>query len=247
MTYFQPDELRIISKKLLDLIPDYSLEENPVFFHVFSNNGSFVYSQISDILLSGEHKKFNCLKVKGCIIDSAPGKRRITKAAYAFALASGKTGLYLHGVFIYIIFYLFFTAIYASICSLFYGKNYAGTPHTLYGRMKEDKSRWPQLYLFSKADKIIPYTDSEEVLKYRSEVLKVQVECQCFDDSDHCSHLRKYRESYIANCYRFIDKYKYWNVFNSSYAFIEANILVLYIWISCLQKLVNNCWIEYFL
>jgi len=207
VTYFQPHELRIISKKLLDLIPDYSLEENPVFFHVFSNNGSFVYSQISDILLSGEHKKYNCLKVKGCIIDSAPGKRRITKAAYAFALASGKTGLYLHGVFIYIFFYLFFTGIYASICSLFYGKNYAGTPHTLYGRMKEDKSRWPQLFLFSKADKIIPYTDSEEVLKYRSEVLKVQVDCQCFDDSDHCSHLRKYRESYIANCYRFIDKY----------------------------------------
>ncbi|CAC5399133.1 Transmembrane protein 53 [Mytilus coruscus] len=208
VTYFNPAELRNIAVKLLDLIPDYSLEDNPVFFHVFSNNGCFVYSQISDILCSGEHERFNSLKIKGCILDSAPGKRRITRAAYAFALASGKTGLFLHTTYIYILIYLFLTAIKTMICSAYYGKNYAGSPHTLYGRMKDDKSRWPQLFLCSKVDKVIPYTDSEEVMKYRSEVLKVSTELQCWDDSDHCQHLVKYRESYIANCYRFIDKYK---------------------------------------
>ncbi|XP_063441630.1 transmembrane protein 53-like [Mytilus trossulus] len=208
ITYFKPVELRNIAVKLLDLVPDYNLEESPVFFHVFSNNGCFVYSQISDILCSGEYERFNNLQIRGCVLDSAPGKRRITRAAYAFALASGKTGLFLHTTYIYILVYLFLTAIKTMICSTYYGKNYAGTPHTLYGRMKDDKSRWPQLFLYSKVDKVIPYTDSEEVMKYRSEVLKVSVESQCWDDSNHCQHLVKYRESYIANCYSFIDKYR---------------------------------------
>lgn len=205
VSYFDPPEVRVIAKKLLDLIPDYSLEENPVFFHVFSNNGCSVYAQMSDILCSGEYKN---MKVKGCIIDSAPGKRRILQGSYAFAMASGKGGLSFHATFLYILAYLMFTGLKSMLYTLFYGQDNTGSPHTLYGRIKNDKSRWPQLFFFSKGDKIIPYTDSEEVLKYRSEVLKVQVDSQCYDESGHCSHLRNYRENYISNCYQFIDKYK---------------------------------------
>lgn len=160
---------------------------------------------MSDILCSGECKN---VKVKGCILDSAPGKRRILKGSYAFAMASEKGGLAFHATFLYILAYLVITGLKSMLYTLMYGKDDTGSPHTLYERIKEDKSRWPQFFFFSRKDRIIPCSDSEEVLKYRSEVLKVPIDSQCYDESEHCSHLRKYRENYISNCYQFIDKYK---------------------------------------
>ena len=48
--FFDVEKIRPLAAKLLDLIAEMSLENNPIFFHVFSNNGSTVYQYMADAI-----------------------------------------------------------------------------------------------------------------------------------------------------------------------------------------------------
>jgi hypothetical protein len=39
--------MRHLGRRLVDLITDMSLEEHPIFFHVFSNGGAILYQHVS--------------------------------------------------------------------------------------------------------------------------------------------------------------------------------------------------------
>ena len=54
VTFFKTHKLRDIACKILDLLEDYSVTENPILFHIFSNNGSYVYHSLVEVLNSGD-------------------------------------------------------------------------------------------------------------------------------------------------------------------------------------------------
>ena len=39
-----------LGRRLVELIIDMSLEEHPIFFHVFSNGGAFLYQHVSQAM-----------------------------------------------------------------------------------------------------------------------------------------------------------------------------------------------------
>lgn len=195
--------MTILATKLLDLIKDFNLEANPIFFHIFSNNGSFMYTEITRVLTSPGNKYKN-LQVKGVIIDSAPGKRRVLRAAWAFAIASGQRGFARYVAYIGMIFYLLFLRVCLYI-KMFFQTSGSANPHYVYEEIKEDKTRWPQLFIFSKADKIIPPSDIMEIAEYRKEEFGVLVETLQYEDSDHVAHFKDHPESYTVQCYAFLD------------------------------------------
>lgn len=56
--FFKAEQLKDTACKLLDLLDDYSITENPILFHIFSNNGSYVYSNVVDVLTSGDKRYY---------------------------------------------------------------------------------------------------------------------------------------------------------------------------------------------
>ncbi|XP_033738662.1 transmembrane protein 53-like [Pecten maximus] len=205
ITFFKPHLLHGIGIRVLDLISDFNLEESPVFFHIFSNNGAFVYSEISRILHSVEGRKYSKLKVKGLIVDSAPGKRRILRAAQAFALSTGNSGFMKMAYFIGMVTYLFFMRIYLFLSRIFNrSTGITVNPYSVFEYIKEDKARWPQLYLYSRSDEIIPHTDVEEIVSYRRDKLKLHIQSECWETSKHVSILRDNPEAYATKCWMFI-------------------------------------------
>ena len=204
VSYLNPKLMTNLSTKLLDLIKDFNLEANPIFFHIFSNNGSFMYTEITKVLISPGNKYKN-LQVKGAIIDSAPGKRRILRASWAFAIASGKRGFARYIAFFGMIFYLIYLRVYLFFTMFFQGTDLAN-PNHVYNNIKEDKTRWPQLFIFSKADKVIPASDIVEIADYRREMFGVAVDTLQFQDSDHVAHFKDHPESYTVQCNAFLEK-----------------------------------------
>lgn len=69
--------------------------------------------------------------------------------------------------------------------------------------MASDPTRWPMLYLYSTADKIIHAEDVEDMIDRRRK-LGVDVNAVCWDDTDHVSHLRKHPEQYADACEKFL-------------------------------------------
>uniref|UniRef100_A0A672UQH6 Transmembrane protein 53 n=1 Tax=Strigops habroptila TaxID=2489341 RepID=A0A672UQH6_STRHB len=77
--------LQAPAKRLLELLFDYSIENRPILFHVFSNGGVMLYRYILEMLHS--HKPFKDLKVAGTIFDSAPGRRNLKGVVTCFFLS----------------------------------------------------------------------------------------------------------------------------------------------------------------
>jgi hypothetical protein len=55
-----------LGRRLVELITDMSLEEHPIFFHVFSNGGAFLYQHVSQAMQMCSkplkvHKEVVCL------------------------------------------------------------------------------------------------------------------------------------------------------------------------------------------
>ncbi|KAK3592152.1 hypothetical protein CHS0354_019444 [Potamilus streckersoni] len=203
ITFFKTELLPTVASKLLDLIQDYNLEDNPIFFHIFSNNGSYVYTNILKVLHEDKEKKLVKLQVKGVIIDSAPGQRRLHQAARAFVVSTPRNFMMRILMVIGIYLYLFWTGLKCMFMKLYNPKSLEYNPHYVYENMLHDSYHWPQLYLYSKADKIIPYQDIDKMIGYRQS-LGVHVERVRWDDTAHVSHLMVHREAYMQACIEFI-------------------------------------------
>lgn len=75
-----------IGEKILKLIYDMHFDSHPVIFHIFSNGGAYLYQHIS--LAIRKHK--TPLQVRGMILDSAPGERRMLGLYRAVTAIYGK-------------------------------------------------------------------------------------------------------------------------------------------------------------
>ncbi|XP_046415115.1 transmembrane protein 53 [Neodiprion virginianus] len=181
--------MRDIGRRLVQVIADMNLHEHPIFFHVFSNGGAFLYQHVSFAMQQLETP----LKVKGVIFDSAPGERRISSLFRAIsAILGGHPFTNIPMSFVITIFLSILWLFEVIAQSLKEGCPIPTNPIAL----AEETHSWPQLFLYSNTDDLIPAKDVEKFASRRA-ARGVRVQMVRFTDSPHVKHYAAYREVYI--------------------------------------------------
>ncbi|XP_064415728.1 transmembrane protein 53 [Latimeria chalumnae] len=185
-----------VAQKVLELLFDYEVDSHPILFHVFSNGGFMLYRYIVELL----HREpaFHTFRVVGSIFDSAPGDKNVLGAIQALSLILTPST---NTVLRYLILAAFAVLVLFLRILLYPATRRFNENH--YDAMKKDPSRWPQLYLYSKADQVIRSRDVERMLKLRQEQ-GVLVEAVDFASSEHVSHFRRFPKEYSARCVGFL-------------------------------------------
>ncbi|XP_076441455.1 LOW QUALITY PROTEIN: transmembrane protein 53-like [Babylonia areolata] len=199
--FFHAYKITDVAHGLLNILAENSLSNNPIIFHVFSNGGSMVYSQLAALINSSNSEKQHRLSVAGVIFDSTPGKRRILNAVKAFmsTLQFGEVFRYLLGfcLLMYLVFNHCLRLLLPGMLAMENG-------FQLFNSICMDACKCPQLFLYSKGDKIIMAEDVEEVIAVRKEK-GVQVKSICWEDSQHVAHMRAHPEVYSKACMDFAE------------------------------------------
>lgn len=199
--FFQSHKVSDVAHGLLGLLGKNKICDNPIVFHVFSNGGSMVYMHLIGLLHSQKSRLQQMLSVRGVIFDSAPGKPRMLNAVRAFmsTLHTHPILRYILGfcLLIYMLVIRFLLAMLPACIKSSYG-------FKLYTRVCDDPTECPQLFLYSKADRIIMAEDVEEVVS-RRKARGVDVKAVCWEDSAHVAHLRRHPEIYMKTCLDFVD------------------------------------------
>ncbi|XP_069692813.1 transmembrane protein 53 isoform X2 [Periplaneta americana] len=187
--FWRRSRMHQLGKRLVELITDMSLEEHPIFFHVFSNGGAFLYQHVSQAI----QMRSKPLKVKGVIFDSAPGKRRLMSLFRAVTAIIGGPAFVNIPAAIVITGFLMLVWLFEVLArSLKERKPLQTDPIDLV----EEPFTWPQLFLYSTTDKLIRYEDVEKFAERRCQ-RGVNVSAVRFDDSPHVKHFSVHREIYI--------------------------------------------------
>jgi len=196
---FESGRKEDVARKLLDVLVEMNLSDNPVLFHIFSNGGCSIYSCMRTEMVM--NREFQDIKKLGVVYDSAPGQPRILNGVNA-QFAHYPPGLWtqIRKALFTISFLVIETGRYlGSLIGLF-----SPSPVVvLYESMKHFSNDCPELYLYSKGDNLIPYTDVDAMIEYRKKA-GVTVDSMCWDDSNHAQHLRTHRESYMQQCISFV-------------------------------------------
>ncbi|KAJ9580610.1 hypothetical protein L9F63_024225, partial [Diploptera punctata] len=190
--FWRRGHMHQLGRRLVELITDMSLEEHPIFFHVFSNGGAFLYQHVSRAMQLQSKQ----LKVKGVIFDSAPGKRRMISLFRAISAIVGGPIYYNIPASILITAFLMLAWVFEVIArSLKERKPLQTDPIDLV----EEPFTWPQLFLYSTTDKLISYEFAE-----RRRQRGINVSAVRFDDSPHVKHFSVHREIYINTVCSFL-------------------------------------------
>ncbi|CAG5085403.1 Similar to TMEM53: Transmembrane protein 53 (Bos taurus) [Cotesia congregata] len=196
--FLRHDKLPSIGRKLLNIIKERNLDEHPIIFHIFSNGGAYLYQHVSLAM----DQINNNIKVKGVIFDSAPGERRITSLFKAIsAIMGGNPVVNIPFSFVITVF-LSLLWICETISNSLGITNLpsASNPYTLIN----EPNNWPQLFLYSNADTLIPAADVEKFANHRAK-RGVEVKLVLFTDSPHVKHYAIYRDVYINTVCNFIN------------------------------------------
>ncbi|XP_077255914.1 transmembrane protein 53 isoform X2 [Temnothorax americanus] len=193
--FWRRDKMPYIGKRLLRVITDKRLDEHPIFFHVFSNGGAFLYQHVS-LAMQMANTPF---KVRGVIFDSAPGERRLTalfKAISAIIGGHPLTNLPMSFIFTFFLSVLWFFEVIAQAFS-------RAPIQTNPIALAEEAYSWPQLFLYSNSDTLIPASDVEKFASRRAE-RGVRVQLVLFTNSPHVKHYATYRDVYVNTVCGFI-------------------------------------------
>ncbi|XP_024939634.1 transmembrane protein 53 isoform X2 [Cephus cinctus] len=194
--FWHRDRMKRIGRRLVEVISEKNLDKHPIFFHVFSNGGAYLYQHVSLAMQQTNSK----LKVKGVIFDSAPGERRLTSLFKAISAILGGhplTNLPMS----------FFITVFLSMLWLFEVIAHPwrkGCPvQTNPISLAEEAYSWPQLFLYSNSDTLIPAADVEKFASRRAE-RGVCVQLVLFTNSPHVKHYATYRDVYVNTVCTFI-------------------------------------------
>ncbi|XP_043941276.1 transmembrane protein 53 isoform X2 [Protopterus annectens] len=193
---FGKKDLLPVAQKLLNLLFDYEIQKNPVMFHIFSNGGSMVYRYITELHQS--HSQFSSLNIIGTVFDSGPGGKNVVGAAKALNVVLKSTSNVVVR-YITLSFYVFLIVILRVF--LYPLTKLIHEDH--YSVMSNDQSRSPQLYLYSRGDKVINYRHVENLVKKRQQ-MGVPVQSIDFVTSEHVNHYREFPDDYSSVCILFL-------------------------------------------
>ncbi|KAL4608236.1 transmembrane protein 53 isoform X1 [Arapaima gigas] len=189
-------ELSTTANKLLELLYEYEVENNPIFFHVFSNGGFMLYRYMVELLRSDA--QFRTLRVVGAVMDSAPGNRNLKGALRAMTISLGPNS---NAVLVYILLVLFACMVILLRIIMYPLTRYIHKNH--YDAMREYPATWPQLYLYSRSDKIIPHEHVEQMVKAVQEK-GIAVESFDFGTAAHVCLFRDFPKEYSRQCLVFL-------------------------------------------
>lgn len=201
--FWKRTAMKPIGEKILKLIHDMNFDSHPLIFHIFSNGGAYLYQHISLAI----RKNKNPIQIRGMIFDSAPGERRMLGLFRAVTAIYGKERKKcncLAAVFITLTlsFMWFVEETYTAFKSLFVKTEPSQT--NPFNDLKNEPNQFPQLFIYSKGDVVIPYEDIENFAKYR-EQRGVDVSKICFEDAEHVKIYTKYPQQYIHCVCSFIN------------------------------------------
>jgi len=189
--------LKPAATKLLELLIDLNLEGNPIFVHIFSKGGAYVYRYLTELVHCD--KKYWHIKIMGTIFDSGPAKYRLlNEFKEAMSLAMNRMIITRIIIAIYCLMYFL---------GMVFVDSLRKTPlrqYDIHDAIKNDPSKAPQLYLYSNADDVTLASEVTEIVKYRKDNGR-DVKSVCWDDSGHVQHFTVHRESYIKTCHDFLD------------------------------------------
>ncbi|XP_055852132.1 transmembrane protein 53 isoform X2 [Episyrphus balteatus] len=201
--FWKRTAMKPIGEKILKLIHDMNFDSHPLIFHIFSNGGAYLYQHISLAIRNNK----NPIQIRGMIFDSAPGERRMLGLFRAVTAIYGREKRKcncLAAVFITLTlsFMWFVEETYTAFKSLFVKTEPSQT--NPFNDLKNEPNQFPQLFMYSKGDVVIPYEDIENFAKYR-EQRGVDVSKICFEDAEHVKIYTKYPQQYIHCVCSFIN------------------------------------------
>ncbi|KAF7997413.1 hypothetical protein HCN44_005984 [Aphidius gifuensis] len=195
--FWRRNEIPNIGKRLLQVISDRSLDQHPIFFHVFSNGGAFLYQQISLAI----EQSYKNTRVKGVIFDSSPGERRVTALFKAISAVLG--GNLMTNIPMSLLITIFLSVLWLyEVFAHAWGIDHPVRTNPI--ALTEEPHSWPQLFLYSDVDTLIPATDVEKFAIRRAE-RGIHVQLVMFRDSPHVKHYATYPDVYVNTVCNFIN------------------------------------------
>lgn len=204
--FWKRSDMKLLGEKVLKLIFDMNFENNPIFVHLFSNGGAYMYMNILLAIKNSRHRHKRDLNICGSIFDSAPGQRRFSSLYRALAAIHGRR-TFVVPLFISVCLVCIWIAedSYSIIKNLITGQRPLLDQGPLQGLLDEQTALWPHMFLYSKEDNIIPQEDIEWFAKYRQEKYNVPVRKICFENSEHVKHFISHPAYYVQCVCKFIN------------------------------------------
>ncbi|XP_037035060.1 transmembrane protein 53 isoform X1 [Bradysia coprophila] len=202
--FFKREAMKPIGDKIVKLIYDMNFDTHPLIFHVFSNGGAYLYQHIW--LAFRQYSP--TVQIRAVIFDSAPGDRHMVALYRAISAIYGKQKPF--NFLVSWLITLFLTVLWFvqenfHKLGLLFGADNPAKAHP-FENLKNQDCYAPQLFLYSKHDKLVPYTDVEYFAHYRQS-RGVHVQLQCFENSD-AEHVKLYAsqpQRYVQSVCEFIN------------------------------------------
>lgn len=205
--FWKRSEMKLLGEKVLKLIFDMNFEEHPIFFHMFSNGGTYMYMNILRAMKNSKHRGHRReLNICGSIFDSAPGQRRFSSLYRAISAIYGqRTCVVPLFISVCLVCIWIVEDSYSIVKNLITGERPLLDRGPLQGLIDEQTAVWPHLFLYSKEDNIIPVEDIEMFAQYRQEKFNCPVRKICFENSEHVKHFISHPAYYVQCVCKFIN------------------------------------------
>ncbi|CAL8347855.1 unnamed protein product [Merluccius merluccius] len=151
-----------------------------------------LYRYVVELLRGGAggDPRFRSLRVVGAVVDSAPGSANVRGALRALSATLGPR---VHPALWCVLAALFAVTVFLLRVLLYPVTKYVHRNH--YDAVREAPPPWPQLYLYSRADRVIRHTDVEDMVAALGR-RGVPVDSEDFATSAHVSHFREFPVRY---------------------------------------------------
>lgn len=206
--FWKRTDMKLLGEKVLKLLYDMNFENNPIFVHLFSNGGAYMYMNILLALKnssSSRHQQRH-LNICGSIYDSAPGHRRFSSLYRALSAIYGRRTCAVPLLISVCLVCIWIVEDgYCIVKNLITGHRPLLDRGPLQGLLDEPTAVWPHMFLYSKEDDIIPMEDIEMFAQYRQERFNVPVRKICFENSEHVKHYISHPAYYVQCVCRFIN------------------------------------------
>jgi len=218
--FIHTSKMPVLANRLVRLLQDLQLDSHPIFFHVFSNGGSFTYSCLLHELYK-IHRMRNtmALDIRGTIFDSSPAPRNLGTGFLAVKSIFGHLGSFSYVAallaMVVVALQIMWLHIKAGLEVCIWGEQLHSLDPVKYHMHEIPSRNWlarlgkmrnhNYLFLYSDNDDLIPWTQVEEFADITAHATQSNwVVKKKFLGSLHVQHYRQYPEEYIEAVTDFI-------------------------------------------
>jgi hypothetical protein len=193
-TFFRPSsKVKSISMYMMELLKQLTSDGKPVILYSLSSGGCTVYYHLAKALTTQGSPDFNAFKVAGAIFDSCPvrGTERAV-SRLQISVTERVHNPIVKNLLWYAVAVAFPLAVMMDPLIV-----------SIYDELKSLSLNCPELYFYSKADKLALYEDIDNFIALRKSQ-GVNVLHKRWDDPPHVSHYMKYPDQYLELLEQFL-------------------------------------------